>query len=109
MSANVETIHPARTSVLGQVPAWCWFGIWAYGNLLINGSSLLKDSDTYWQIITGKWILDHNALPRVDIYSFTKAGDPWISSSWLAQVLYAGAYELAGWAGPGTPVRRSRR
>jgi hypothetical protein len=100
MSANVETIHPARTSVLGQVPAWCWFGIWAYGNLLINGSSLLKDSDTYWQIITGKWILAHNALPRVDIYSFTKAGDPWISSSWLAQVLYAGAYELAGWAGP---------
>ena len=100
MSANVETIQPARTSVLGQVPAWCWFGIWAYGNLLINGSSLLKDSDTYWQIITGKWILDHNALPRVDIYSFTRAGDPWISSSWLAQVLYAGAYELAGWAGP---------
>ena len=100
MSANVETIHPARTSVLGQVPAWCWFGIWAYGNLLINGSSLLKDSDTYWQIITGKWILDHNALPRVDIYSFTRAGDPWISSSWLAQVLYAGAYEHAGWAGP---------
>jgi hypothetical protein len=100
MSANVETIQPARTSVLGQVPAWCWFGIWAYGNLLINGSSLLKDSDTYWQIITGKWIFDHNALPRVDIYSFTRAGDPWISSSWLAQVLYAGAYELAGWAGP---------
>jgi hypothetical protein len=100
MSANVETIQPARTSVLGQVPAWCWFGIWAYGIVLINGSLLLKDSDTYWQIITGKWILDHNALPRVDIYSFTKAGEPWISSSWLAQVLYAGAYEHAGWAGP---------
>jgi hypothetical protein len=100
MSANVETIHPARTSILGQVPAWCWFGIWAYAILLTNGNVLLTDSDTYWHIITGKWILDHNALPRVDIHSFTRAGDPWISSSWLAQVLYSGAYEFAGWAGP---------
>jgi hypothetical protein len=38
-------------------------------------------------------------LPRVDIYSFTKAGEPWISTSWLAQTIYAGAYQLAGWAG----------
>jgi hypothetical protein len=100
VSANVDTIRRERTSILGQFPAWSWFGIWAYGILLINGSILLNDSDTYWHIITGKWILDHNALPRVDIHSFTRAGEPWISSSWLAQVLYAEAYELAGWAGP---------
>jgi hypothetical protein len=50
----------------------------------------------------GKWILDHNSFPHVDIYSFTRAGAPWISSSWLAQVLYAEAYELGGWAGPVT-------
>ena len=48
----------------------------------------------------GQWILDHNALPRVDIYSFTKAGEPWVSSSWLAQVLLPTSYDLAGWTGP---------
>ena len=48
----------------------------------------------------GRWILDHQTFPRVDIYSFTKAGEPWISTSWLAQILYAETYELAGWAGP---------
>ena len=48
----------------------------------------------------GQWILDHNALPRVDFYSFTKAGEPWVSSSWLSQVLLAAGYSLAGWTGP---------
>ena len=48
----------------------------------------------------GQWIIDHATLPRTDIYSFTKTGEPWTSSSWLAQVLLAGSYDLAGWAGP---------
>src|ERR1700682_2466206 len=100
MSANIGTIDRERALSLGQVPTWFWFGAGVYVLLLINGSVLLNDSDTYWHIAMGKWILDHNALPRVDFYSFTKAGEPWISSSWLAQVLYAGTYQLAGWAGP---------
>src|SRR3954452_20464274 len=89
-----------KSSILGQVPAWLWVGIGVYMLLLSNGGMLLGDSDTYWQIAMGQWILDHHALPRVDIYSFTKAGEPWMSSSWLAQVLYAISYNLAGWTGP---------
>jgi hypothetical protein len=100
MSASAETIHQERALSLGHVPAWFWLGIGVYALWLINGNILLNDSDTYWQIASGKWILDHNALPRVDIYSFTKIGEPWLSTSWLAQVLFAEAYELAGWAGP---------
>jgi len=83
-----------------QLPAWVWFGGWTYVILLINGSLLLNDCDTYWQIVTGQWIVDHGAMPRADSYSFTKAGEAWISSSWLAQVLYASTYRIAGWAGP---------
>jgi hypothetical protein len=86
--------------VHGLAPAWLWLGAGIYVLLLTHGAMLLNDSDTYWQITVGTWILDHGAFPRVDFYSFTKAGDPWISTSWLAQVLYAGAYEFAGWSGP---------
>ena len=68
--------------------------------LLVNNSGLLNDSDTYWQIAVGQSILDHGALPRVDVYSFTKPGEAWLSSSWLAQILYAVSYNLAGWTGP---------
>jgi hypothetical protein len=100
MSANAESISQERGFTLGHVPAWFWLGVGVYLLHLIAGNSLLGDSDTFWHIATGKWILGHNAFPRVDIYSFTRAGAPWISTSWLAEVLYAGAYELGGWAGP---------
>ncbi|MEH2531433.1 hypothetical protein V1277_002189 [Bradyrhizobium sp. AZCC 1588] len=99
MSTEAGTIQRAKAFSLGDVPAWLWLGIAVYALVLIGGW-LLKDSDTYWQIAVGQWILDHHALPRVDIYSFTKTGEPWTSSSWLSQVLYAVSYSLAGWTGP---------
>ena len=100
MNTNVAAASSANSSIVGQVPAWLWLGIGVYALVLMGGPALLQDSDTYWQIAVGQWILDHHALPRVDIYSFTKAGEPWTSSSWLAQVLYATSYNLAGWTGP---------
>jgi hypothetical protein len=100
MSIDAGTVHRAKAFSLGDVPLWLWLGIGVYALALINGRALLSDSDTYWQIAVGQWILDHNALPRVDFYSFTKAGEPWVSSSWLSQVLLAASYNLAGWTGP---------
>lgn len=67
--------------------------------LLLFGDSLLQDSDSYWQIETGRWILAHGTVPTVDSFSFSKAGEPWQSSSWLAQVIFALAMQV-GWAGP---------
>jgi hypothetical protein len=100
MNANVGLIFQGKALRAGTVPAWLLLGVGVYVFLLVIGSGLLGDSDTYWQIATGQWILDHATLPLVDIYSFTRAGEPWISSSWLAQVLYAASYHLAGWTGP---------
>ncbi|WP_076860830.1 hypothetical protein [Bradyrhizobium mercantei] len=100
MSAETATFPRAKAFVTAEVPAWFWMACGVYALLLILGDRLLADSDTYWQIAVGRWILDHRALPSVDIYSFTRAGEPWISSSWLAQVLFAKAYDLSGWTGP---------
>jgi hypothetical protein len=99
-SADIGTIRQEKAVDVSLLPAWLWLGIAVYFLLLFNGEILLGDSDTYWHIAVGRWILDHGAFPRADIYSFTKAGEPWISTSWLAQVLYARAYDWAGWAGP---------
>ena len=99
-SADIGTIRQEKVADVSLLPAWLWLGIGVYALLLINGNILLGDSDSYWHIAVGRWILDHRAFPDADIYSFTKAGDPWISSSWLAQVVYAVAYDWAGWAGP---------
>lgn len=85
---------------MARIPAWLWIGVGALALLLIRGNDLLNDPDMFWQIKVGQWILDHGAVPYSDIYSFTRAGAPWMSSSWLAQVLFAKAYEVAGWSGP---------
>src|SRR5437879_11791625 len=102
MSTEVGAIQREKAFSLADVPAWLWLGVGVYALVFVGGQALLSDSDTYWQIAVGQWILEHNALPRIDIYSFTKAGEPWTSSSWLAQVLYATSYHLAGWAAPVT-------
>ena len=63
MRANIATLPQDSLSHLRQIPAWVWFGGWVYVVLMINGSILLRDSDTYWQTATGLWIIDHGALP----------------------------------------------
>ena len=100
MNTGVEAFPRDRTFSLAGAPAWLWFGIGVYALMLAGSGALLGDSDTYWQIAVGQWIVDHHAMPRVDVYSFTKAGETWTSSSWLSQVLYATSYNLAGWTGP---------
>ena len=75
-------------------------GAGAYLFLFFIGDRLLQDSDTYWHIWIGRWIIDHAAVPYADFYSFTHSGSPWMSNAWLSEVLYATAYAHAGWAGP---------
>ncbi|WP_028138386.1 hypothetical protein [Bradyrhizobium japonicum] len=75
-------------------------GAGAYLLFLYLGDTRLQDSDTFWQIKIGQWILDHRAMPTIDLYSFTRTGAPWISTSWLSQVLFASSYAQWDWAGP---------
>jgi len=51
--------------------------------------TLLSDCDTGWHIRTGEWILAHHAVPARDIFSFSRAGDPWYAWEWLSDVLFA--------------------
>ena len=73
-------------------------GIVVYLVILVVGSHLLNDPDTYWHIVLGNWIRAHG-FPTTDVFSFTFSGTHWIAKEWLSQILFAGAYELAGWPG----------
>jgi hypothetical protein len=54
------------------------------------------DSDTWWHLRTGQWILDHQALPEVDRFSFSRSGEPWYYPGWLAEILMVKVYSLGG-------------
>ena len=87
-----------RSLVRALVPLLAGAG--AYLIFLSVGEILLRDSDTLWQIRIGQWIVEHGAMPYTDVHSFTRFGEPWMSSSWLSQVLYAISYGWLDWAGP---------
>jgi hypothetical protein len=68
---------------------WCTTGVgW-----------LLTDSDTGWHIRAGEWILKTGRVPATDLFSFTKADQPWFAWEWLSDVLMAGIHRDFGLAG----------
>jgi hypothetical protein len=101
---SISVAHPIANSanlrnlVRALVPLLAGAG--AYLIFLSIGEILLRDSDTLWQIRIGQWIVEHGAMPTTDVHSFTRFGEPWMSSSWLSQVLYAISFGSLGWAGP---------
>jgi hypothetical protein len=97
MTLSVTHSDAAAQPARRLLPLWVGAGV--YVLLLVSGDHLLADTDTLWQITVGQWILDHHAVPTTDVYSFTMRGQPWMSTQWLAQVLYAEAYALSGWIG----------
>jgi hypothetical protein len=69
-----------------------------------SSQTVFNDGDVSWHIATGQWILQHHAIPRTDPFSFTWAGKPWVPIEWLAEVIYASVYNLAGYSGVGALV-----
>lgn len=67
--------------------------------VLGSSRTIFNDGDVSWHIATGEWILDHRAIPHADPFSFTWAGKPWVPIEWLAEVIYATGYWLAGYGG----------
>ena len=98
MTLSVAHATEQASPLRGSLPLWVGAAIYAL--FLLAGNRLLIDPDTMWQITVGQWIIDHRAVPETDVYSFTMRGQPWISTQWLAQVLYAKAYAIFGWSGP---------
>jgi hypothetical protein len=63
------------------------------------GEKLFRDSDSGWHIRNGESILATRALPRTDPYSFSKAGQPWVSWEWGSDVLMGLVYRAGGLRG----------
>jgi len=52
--------------------------------------------DVPWHLKTGQWILQHHAVPRADFFSFTRAGQEWLDSQWLFQIICYLYYAVLG-------------
>ena len=57
------------------------------------------DADTYWHIAAGRWMLENQAVLRIDPFSYTFAGHPWQTQEWQGEIIMALAYIGLGWNG----------
>jgi hypothetical protein len=86
---------PCLTDIAFLVPAAFLFA------KLHGTKTLFADGDTGWHIRTGEWILAHGRVPTHDLFSYTKAGQPWFAWEWAWDVLFAFIHSVWGLAGVG--------
>lgn len=51
-------------------------------------------NDVWWQLKSGKYIVEHRGLPHYDVFTFTGENIEWHNHEWLAQIIMYGAYAL---------------
>jgi hypothetical protein len=56
------------------------------------------DTDTWWHLRSGQYIIENVTILTADPFSHTQAEQPWIDHGWLAQIFWYGLYALGGWA-----------
>lgn len=87
---------PATWSVGGRprgalaILPWLLFAAW----LVATNLYPVLDVDIWFHLRVGRDILLSGEVPRVDVYSATAAGRPFVAHAWLADVLLARIHDL---------------
>lgn len=89
-------MHAATTREALVTAALAALGIFA---LALLSPAIFNDSDTFWHIRAGQWMLAHHAVLDHDIFSLPFTGRPWDTQEWLSEILMAGAFQFWGWSG----------
>lgn len=56
----------------------------------------VKDYDVWWHMATGRWIVEHRALPKTDPFTYTMVGKPWHFVNGLAEIVLYAAWRAGG-------------
>ena len=62
----------------------------------VAGTFRLRAYDLFWHLASGRWILEHRALPATDPFRFTSEAAPWVDHEWLFQIVARFVETLAG-------------
>ena len=62
----------------------------------VTSLDVLDDPDVFWHLRFGRWILDHHAVPRTEIFTYTALGRPLVAHEWLSEVVFALLFSAGG-------------
>ncbi|MFC2015661.1 hypothetical protein ACFLUM_01875 [Chloroflexota bacterium] len=73
---------------------WLWTLVSLACIFVILNLERVHPHDFWWHVRAGQWILDNGRVPAVDLFSYTRAGQPWAYQSWLMEVVLYSLYRL---------------
>ena len=73
-----------------------WIGALFAAILLRTFLMPVPPNDLWWQLATGRLIVETGGIPTHDVFSFTQAGRPYYDQPWLAQLLMYGLHRVGG-------------
>jgi hypothetical protein len=59
----------------------------------------ITESDIWWHLRNASYLLQYHSFPRIDTYSFSAAGSPWINFEWLSEVPFFLGFKAMGLQG----------
>jgi len=59
----------------------------------------ISSCDEWWHLKTGEYILTHRTVPLHDVFSFSAAGNRWVTHEWLFEAVLFLAWRIAAIAG----------
>jgi hypothetical protein len=100
-SALHEQPVPRRHGWLPSFSVAIWLAFFLA--LMLSSSArvimIAGDSDPCWHWQQGNWMLQHHAVLRTELFSYTRGGAPLIDMWWLSEIVMALAGNLLGWGG----------
>ena len=56
----------------------------------------IRSWDYFWQLASGRWIVEHHALPLRDPFAVASDRNVWVDGEWLFQLLVRGVQKIGG-------------
>ncbi len=70
-----------------------------FGLVFLYSFNQIANSDTFYDLKTGQYILENFKIPTHDIFSLPAYGADWVPHEWLAQIIFYLVYALGGFFG----------
>lgn len=96
LAVTPETAAPVRR-------IWCPFHVTIAATIALFtyffcGQSI-ADPDIWWHLKDAQILVQQHHWVRLDQFSYTVAGTPWVNSEWLSELVFYGLWRLGGVAG----------
>ena len=95
----METVipRPVQNPVMKNLKLWFCAAVLLLAVFQFSENTV--DPDLWGHVVFGEHMLQSRSIPKVDTYSWTANGQPWINHEWVAEIILALFY--SAWGGSG--------